>query len=1004
MEQKPTNNLISSIDRNQIQSISNTVPIKQKSNESFDSKVKKSVKKSPACAQCRRRKIGCDRQRPFCANCLKYHKETCNYPEDDIEAFNEYLSRPVQHRVSHVDQNITKPIKTKENKSNINPINIQGISGIKNSTDTINNVPNIGNMSNKFSVQKFPMVPSTTLHNSSDTNELLSRSTTMTPIQTVPYAQPNKGTMIQNTPIMKLEQSQAQQSQQQPQQLKFHKVDNAPIYEPPTIISPQMPLPVSNSTSAISLSSTVFMDSPRVSKPKKHPHHNTMNIKNDTVPAGPKITLEAIGAFNTKRHMLELNRAKEIEQRSMPFVNNDNKQINILQSTSKQNDIFLEEMKHLKYQFIELQKRRDILIQQKVSSGILKRHNFSIPIPEAVVDMEQTITRDDDLRTEKNSYLGNVSDNEILSIVNLHTNGTLKLKDPLIVKDTPNSIMTSNFIINRDPYLIKYYKIMENYIMLNHSQQFMLLKDGQINDLRKIMNNTREETTLLNRLIEILCQKIKTETNGELKYFILSLMDVEKMTIDEFQEMILVQCEKTFTQIDNYINDLVKFGSMLIILLFQVRINHIGIDAELEVLSMKLGFIDLTLQVLKNQQILNNDSDVTKFYYLRNVYHELLEDGNSFNTNDEDIYLVNSVTSHELQFEIYRNYINRNLFVGMVPNLVDLETLKSTISQYDNISYKLKEIKIWEVEIEMLNNIQSTGTNNDISINVLMTNYQELENSIKEFDTNYHHDDKIFNITKFDYSNNIIMIQIYYKFNLLINYFLLLQYETIKNSNKFTLVINKLLEIITNMIDKQFIIGEQKNNILDGCELLFMKRDYSNFLIAIELLFSIGLRCHHAFNLLNPITSNPVINDQKISISVIKGKIIKLLLKMLLLIDRNNHKIDKSNGKDTLKLNLQNYIRWLQFNQTTTNDANELKIINNGMLLMNITDLNKLSNTISEISERLVDEDLDDAYHNESKKLMDSLRIDGGDNNSNYYGFNMSNFSTVCLMLMDIIV
>lgn len=1000
MEQKPTNNLISVVDHNQIQSFSNNVSVPQQPNESPDSKVKKSTKKSPACAQCRRRKIGCDRQRPFCANCLKYHKERCNYPEDDIEAFNEYLSRPVQHRTPHVDHTTTKPIKVKETKTAPKP----------NTDTTAANTQTIGNMSNRFSVQKFPMVPPPTTQSiPAGSHELISRSTTMTPIQTVPFTQPNKSSLISNTPIMKLDQSQGppqqQQQQQQPQPVKFHKVDNAPIYEPPTIIAPQPPVSVSHSASAISLSSTVFMDSPKVTKPKKHSHHSAMNVKGNPVSTGPKITLEAIGAFNTRKHMLELNHIKDIEQRSMPFVNNDNIQINILQSTYEQKDIFLKEMKHLKYQFIELQKQRDVLIQQKIANGILKKRNFSIPIPKAIVDTEQIIIPDEDAPgRKKNSYLGNVNVNEILSVVNLHNNSTVKLKDPLIVTDTPNSVFTSNFIINRDPYLIKYYKIMESYIMINHNQQFMLLKNEQINELRKIMNNTTDETTLLLRLIEILCQKIKNETNGEFNYFMLSLMDVKKMTINEFQEMIIMQCEKTFKQIDNYIHDLVKFGSMLIILLFQVRINHIGIDAELEVLNMKLGFIDLTLQGIKNQQILNNDSEVTKFYYLRNVYHEYLENGNNFITNDEDVYLINNVSLSEIQFEIYRNYINRNLFVGMVPVLIDLDTLKSTISKYENISYKLKEIEIWEIEFNILQNIQSTGINNNhnTSINVLMSYYQELETIIKEVDTNYHNNsnNKIFNITKFDYSNNIIMRQIYHKFNLMINYYLLLHYETIKNSNKLTLVINKLFEIVTNMIDTQFIIGEPKNDILDGCELLFMKRDYDNFLIMIQLLFSIGLRCHHAYNLLNPITTNPEINEQKISISVIKGKIIKLLLKILVLLERNNINDKSSDKRDTLQINLQNYIRWLQFNQTTTNDTNELKIINNGMLLMDITHLNQLSNTVSEISDTLIDDDTDDIYHNESKKIMDTLKIENAVNNDyNYYGFSMNNFPTTYKML-----
>ncbi|SSD61675.1 uncharacterized protein SCODWIG_03436 [Saccharomycodes ludwigii] len=38
-------------------------------------------KRTPACAQCRKRKIGCDRARPMCGNCVKYGKTDCFYPE-----------------------------------------------------------------------------------------------------------------------------------------------------------------------------------------------------------------------------------------------------------------------------------------------------------------------------------------------------------------------------------------------------------------------------------------------------------------------------------------------------------------------------------------------------------------------------------------------------------------------------------------------------------------------------------------------------------------------------------------------------------------------------------------------------------------------------------------------------------------------------------------------------------------------------------------------------------
>lgn len=39
------------------------------------------MKKPPACAQCRRRKVGCDRVRPVCGNCARAGKGDCFYPD-----------------------------------------------------------------------------------------------------------------------------------------------------------------------------------------------------------------------------------------------------------------------------------------------------------------------------------------------------------------------------------------------------------------------------------------------------------------------------------------------------------------------------------------------------------------------------------------------------------------------------------------------------------------------------------------------------------------------------------------------------------------------------------------------------------------------------------------------------------------------------------------------------------------------------------------------------------
>ena len=44
----------------------------------------KKQRRSPACAQCRRRKIGCDRGRPMCSNCIRLRRPQCSYPDGEV--------------------------------------------------------------------------------------------------------------------------------------------------------------------------------------------------------------------------------------------------------------------------------------------------------------------------------------------------------------------------------------------------------------------------------------------------------------------------------------------------------------------------------------------------------------------------------------------------------------------------------------------------------------------------------------------------------------------------------------------------------------------------------------------------------------------------------------------------------------------------------------------------------------------------------------------------------
>ncbi|EDO14915.1 hypothetical protein Kpol_1005p2 [Vanderwaltozyma polyspora DSM 70294] len=75
------------------------------------------MKKPPACVQCRRRKIGCDRIKPICGNCMKSGKGDCFFPDipgqyvtsnigskdfDNLGSSNgNLMNLPLQHTISH---------------------------------------------------------------------------------------------------------------------------------------------------------------------------------------------------------------------------------------------------------------------------------------------------------------------------------------------------------------------------------------------------------------------------------------------------------------------------------------------------------------------------------------------------------------------------------------------------------------------------------------------------------------------------------------------------------------------------------------------------------------------------------------------------------------------------------------------------------------------------------------------------------------------------------------
>lgn len=136
-------------------------------------------KKTPACRQCRQRKIGCDRVKPRCGNCVKRNRQDCIYPEKKygtVETYNNMYNthNTINHNVNYHNHTlIATPMISNRNAVNnqiganmmnnnsSNPVTLQNFGSLPHN---FNNYNNNSNMGINIPIQKYysPLLNSTT--------------------------------------------------------------------------------------------------------------------------------------------------------------------------------------------------------------------------------------------------------------------------------------------------------------------------------------------------------------------------------------------------------------------------------------------------------------------------------------------------------------------------------------------------------------------------------------------------------------------------------------------------------------------------------------------------------------------------------------------------------------------------------------------------------------------------------------------------------------------------
>ncbi|GMM54039.1 hypothetical protein DAKH74_006550 [Maudiozyma humilis] len=937
-------------------------------------------KRAPACAQCRRRKIGCDRLKPSCSSCLKFHKEKCLYPDVDPEAFNEYLMQPSPYphmgrRPSNMDIYAQTAIAAGMNgmptladlepygsSNNNSTTSIPSIapSATNKQSATFNVHPQQPAAAAAKNLQQGKMMqviqPSTTpVTSSAPSSAGRTGSFSIAPNTTIPLQ------TMQTGPYMSAAQSMQQSHQQskfrnsvkaenshvmvkphiQQQPIKIHKAQNTPVYEPPSII------PSNTSVEFVRTKATT-------TKRNHHGKHNAVIPK-------VSVSLEQIGAFNTWEHMMQLN--KEMDRKSKTFTPRDELPVEfgVMKSSGKQKDIYLKEMQHLTERLMELQRQREASMP---SNKVQKKHGKSARSALS----QQSDSANGDSRTPSHSQTINSSQStDILSIVNLHTRVSSFGKSELLIKDTPNSPFTINFLVNRDNFLTNYYSNLQTFIIMNYKNQLTQFKQKQFNEVNKRMGNAPEEKDLLRRLIEKLTKSLDDEDVVRPTLFMQYLGSVVNNTAGSFdvrnlRELIFGQFDKTYGTPGpaNYLSEVAKFGTLLIILLYCVVINNVGSAPVIEVLKRKISYILDEVKSVTNRDVLIHNSSVLRLLTVRSFFHDMVEDFDELNDVDvdEEVYLVkwgghrdddesrDGNSGAALCYAVFRNYMNRHISKGALPSMLTFEELRESAEDQPFAAEAVSEIALWQAEVAILDQLESRG---GTATGRPATSIRKLQEQLTELTEVYERVFKENVETQLNAVSKRVAFQTYHKMSLLLHYYIALQHEVVRAGGPFSREVSLVLRHAAALVELPHATHESR--------CLFAKTDLVVLELVSEILFSLGLRCKTAGAANAASEENPAgtASTANSGASVLQGRIARTLSKL-------SHTLTHAESRDArhnytaglsarLTLKLANYVSWLQLRRAT-----ELPHLPNAAAHLDSAETAALSAALHELSEALLRE------------------------------------------------
>lgn len=872
----------------------------------------KKHKRQPACTECRRKKIGCDRAQPECANCLKTGRFKCQYPAttggtitaSSVKSSsmsgtqsnnNNKHSQPYQRQVNMTD--VTPTITTTIPKSNeINTSSIASNSNISSMNTTLR-LKNYNNQmreyyaNNNNSTNIATSVPNNLNRNTS--TKSMRKMIDQITRQSLPTTNINELTNTSNYINSNSYQNQPNHiyrssTVDDENELLNQLVNNYPELD-------------FNVTSDIDVDNRIVLL-----------NHKALNIPEVMNPY----------EFNNIYKMIPTddNGDEDITRNYYENTDESNKNNNALVlSNYSQEEILLQEMDFLKDRFKELQHFR----QQRLLSNNNKRSKDSelgtatkASINHKVTKnkiVEKVIMKNPILSVKSQFILFNPQENPVDLMKYFHndTNQNNNISLNYILKLKQNFKFNIKSVIYYDKYIFNFYQDLIN-LMDKKFPIRNISKERQLQRL-PILNNTlsyNKIKILESESLYTILKFLESNLYDDLAQLVPILhfnREIWQTELKEILEVVSYEVDHSATEIESLIpvksfntKQLSFLGIFIIITVLTYLYLHTTsnlilkeemkplydeIRVHLPNLHESLFYIQNEFTRLTNTTCYNElenkisiENNIAKLKFLAilqwycNNFKQSMELINLFfhTDNDIDIKFAEKVkfdmckdnnTIIEIWQFIEKQYIHKKLFDGQYPTLINDKIFNNSILNNELINYDLditkKELKIMEYlfnkQIFKINELYYQLSTLEKSFNQLNTHKKE---SLKENE----------NVTSMINANvKFYNEQIYYQMNLFVRFYLLLQLEQLYNMEYYQIEFNKLLkDFITPILLRQLRLLKGKslsfNNRNDktkiDCQYLFIDKTSCVIDNIIDIFFSIYERIDQAYSLQKDLSIN----------------------------------------------------------------------------------------------------------------------------------------------------